>query len=168
MLPEIALLEIFDFHVELSIEAWQTLVHVCRKWRDIVFGSPRRLNLRLYCGARRLVREMLDIWPPLPIVILACGIGRRELRNQMDSIIGHTDRICELDVMLILDSEKVMAVIEKPFPLLTHLRLGFGVEIPPVDLDSFLGGSPEITLPKTSSGSGITKTTFVCHSPCQS
>ena len=47
-----ALLAIFDFYVDedqeekQSIEAWQTLVHVCRRWRSIIFASPRRLNLR--------------------------------------------------------------------------------------------------------------------------
>jgi hypothetical protein len=49
MLPEVALLKIFDFHAnedEEQIEAWHTLVHVCRKWRNIVFASPCRLDLR--------------------------------------------------------------------------------------------------------------------------
>ena len=45
MLPDVALLEIFDFYEdEIRIEAWHTLVQVCRKWRNLVFGSPRRLN----------------------------------------------------------------------------------------------------------------------------
>lgn len=30
MLPDVALLTVFDFYVD--IEEWQTLVHVCRKW----------------------------------------------------------------------------------------------------------------------------------------
>ena len=55
MLPDEALLSIFDFYVGFyadkdpptkgGIERWQSLVHVCRRWRSIVFGSPRRLNL---------------------------------------------------------------------------------------------------------------------------
>jgi hypothetical protein len=28
-----------------EIEVWQTLVHVCQRWRNLVLGSPRRLNL---------------------------------------------------------------------------------------------------------------------------
>jgi hypothetical protein len=62
MLPDLALLEIFDFNTAAteasgplvcSIEAWIPLVHVCLKWRDIVFASPRRLNLRLLLSIDR-------------------------------------------------------------------------------------------------------------------
>jgi len=59
VLPDVVLLEIFDCYVDKSreeeeedspgIQAWHTLVHVCRKWRSVVFGSPRRLDLRLFC-----------------------------------------------------------------------------------------------------------------------
>ena len=52
-----------------SLETWRTLIHVCRKWRNLVFASPRRLNLRLVCTRRKPVRDMLDIWPTFPIVI---------------------------------------------------------------------------------------------------
>ena len=72
------LLEIFDFLQFLVVESdgfeaenwWRTLVHVCRKWRNVIFGSTNRLNLRLVCSDRTPVRETLDLWPPtLPIVI---------------------------------------------------------------------------------------------------
>ena len=61
-LPDDVLLAIFNFHVDKhqglpvsifdchrirEIESWQSLVHVCRRWRGLVFASPRRLNLRL-------------------------------------------------------------------------------------------------------------------------
>jgi hypothetical protein len=141
MLPDIALLGIFDFYVELSIEAWQILVHVCRKWRDIVFGSPRRLNLRLYCGRGKPVREMLDIWPPLPIVIKAFASDTFYNMHNISVALEHTDRICELYFIALQASERFLAVIQKPFPLLTHLTLGFLTEPPPFDPDSFLGGS---------------------------
>ena len=54
MVPDDVLLEVFDFYVAGDMyskdrEAWQTLVHVCRRWRSIVFGSPRRLDLQLVC-----------------------------------------------------------------------------------------------------------------------
>ena len=56
MVPDLALLGIFDFYMTEALdfnpfrhnsEAWIILAHVCRKWRDIVFGSPSRLNVRL-------------------------------------------------------------------------------------------------------------------------
>ena len=66
MLPDDVLLSIFDFYVvkyydltfikfgvhytKQSIESWQSLVHVCRRWRGLVFESSRRLNLQLCCS----------------------------------------------------------------------------------------------------------------------
>ena len=82
VLPDEVLLEIFDFYVPLvpqglfrplklkgETEVWQSLVHVCRRWRSIVFGSSRRLNLRLVCSSRTPVRDTIDIWPELPLHI---------------------------------------------------------------------------------------------------
>src|SRR5579863_7048677 len=71
-LPEDVLLEIFSFYVDEATrtEDWHTLVHVCRRWRDVVISSPRRLDLRLLCTTRRPVRARLDVWPAFPIVIV--------------------------------------------------------------------------------------------------
>ena len=71
ILPDEVLLAIFDFFIyrdvgfifipfvhratfEDAMVAWQSLVHVCRRWRGIVFGSPRRLGLRLVFNYKRL------------------------------------------------------------------------------------------------------------------
>jgi hypothetical protein len=103
MLPDVALLGIFDCFVNQAreeerywpsteIEAWHTLVHVCRTWRTIVLGSPHRLALRLLCMDKTPVKETLAVWPPLPIVIMQVGQP-----TQMDNIIlalEHNDRVC--------------------------------------------------------------------------
>ena len=134
VLSEDILLSIFKFYMDKdpdkyiytskqkAIEVWQTLVHVCRQWRRIVFGSPRSLNLRLVCLDRTPV-EKTNVWPPLPVVIS----GSRS----SDSIIAaleHNDRICELTVdryrrYSIPEMEKVVAVMQRPFPVLTALKL---------------------------------------------
>jgi hypothetical protein len=142
MLPDIPLLRIFDFYMyeeRRRLEAWQTLVHVCRKWRIIVFGSPRRLDLRLYCTDNTPVRETLDVWPPLPIVVWN---GDKMLGD--DSIVAaleHHDRICELILSDIPSSQldKVLAAFRHPFPALTRLCLGLEDEIAPVVPALFLG-----------------------------
>ena len=145
-LPEVALLEIFDFYtVGGYIEGWQTLVHVCRKWRNVVFGSPRRLGLQLLCKARTPVRETLDVWPPLPIVISAtddeeCG------DDGMTNIIAaleHNDRISSIDVTGAPSShsEQVLEAMEQPFPALKFLELVYEDRTLPVLPASFLGGS---------------------------
>jgi hypothetical protein len=80
VLPDDVLLDIFDFHLTKDLgdgenegkwaaEEWQLLVHVCRRWRNLVFGSPRRLNLQLYCTPETLARDRLDVWPALPLII---------------------------------------------------------------------------------------------------
>ena len=143
MLPDVALLQIFDFcGDEERIEAWHTLVHVCRNWRNVVFGSPRRLNLRLHCKARTPVRETLYVWPPLPIVIRVSGYEMWAEDNILAAL-EHNDRICHLDLLNLPSSksEKVLAAMQRPFPALTHLALKFNDETVPVDPASFLGES---------------------------
>ena len=103
MLPHVALLEIFSFYSE-EIDAWHTLVHVCRYWRDLVFGSPRRLGLRLWYKARTPVKDMLDIWPPIPISIWIESDKWQGVKD--DNIITaleHNDRVREFDLSSLLD-----------------------------------------------------------------
>ena len=143
MLPDVVLLEIFDSYVdEARIEAWHRLVHVCRKWRIVTFGSPRRLNLRLHCKASTPVRKTLDVWPLLPIVIRVYGHEMWDGHNIVAAI-EHNDRICELDLFDIpsLRLEKVLAAMRQPFSALKRLQLQPRGEAAPVVPTSFLGGS---------------------------
>ena len=143
MLPDVVLLEIFDSYVdEARIEAWHRLVHVCRKWRIVTFGPPRRLNLRLHCKASTPVRKTLDVWPLLPIVIRVYGHEMWDGHNIV-SAIEHNDRICELDLFDIPSSrlEKVLAAMRQPFSALTRLQLQPRGEAAPAVPTSFLGGS---------------------------
>ena len=145
MLPDVALLKIFDFNDsedEEQIEAWHTLVHVCRKWRNIVFGSPRRLNLRLHCNARTPVRKSLDVWPLLPIIVRSDGHEKWGV-DPIIAALEHNDRICQLDLRDIPSPqlEIVWAAMQQPFTALTSLQLFSRDEIAPVVPVSFLGGS---------------------------
>jgi hypothetical protein len=153
ILPEDALLEIFDFYVDETRTAWHTLVHVCRKWRNIVFGSPRRLNLRLFITERTQMRKTLDIWPLLPIVVYVfIGEEWDESNGSVklddwgeDNVIAaleHNDRICEIEFYEFpsSQSEKVLLAMQRPFPALTRLELEF-IGRTAVQPDSFLGGS---------------------------
>ena len=152
VLPDDVLLEIFDFYMimnipyggKTSVEAWQSLVHVCQRWRSLVLQSRRRLNLRLYCTPETPTRDKLDIWPALPLVV-----GGNMLSSGTDNIIvalGQTNRLCEVSLWDIADRklERVLAAMQVPFPELTYLRLGPGLysigEVLVIP-DSFLGGS---------------------------
>jgi hypothetical protein len=145
-LPDELLLAIFEFcdvrdGIKYKLdEAWQALVHVCRRWRSIVFGSPRRLKLRLVYTPGK--RDLLDIWPPLHLII-----PDTNLTSDVDNIVPalkHRDRVDEIDLQNINDSsslEKYLAVMQEPFPDLTDLVFQFtsDQEIAPL-ADSFLGG----------------------------
>jgi hypothetical protein len=148
-IPDVALLEIFEFYMieeHTRMEAWYALVHVCRKWRKVVFGSPRRLHLRLYCRAGTPVRETLDVWPPLPIVVMVYG---EEAWDEGDIVaaLERNDRVCRIDLWpgYVPNSqwEKLFAAMQHPFPELTRLQFHCEArdEIAPVFPNSFLGGS---------------------------
>ena len=148
MLPDVALLEVFVFYLDEIPEAWPRLVHVCRTWRNVAFGSPRRLGLRLNCRASTPVRETLDIWPLLPIAIETNPYDRWSDKWGVDNIVAaleHSDRICQLELTLCPNSqfEKVLAVMQQPFPALASLGLGpEDKKAPLVSIPaSFLGGS---------------------------
>jgi len=59
VLPDNVLLETFKFYLgkddanevnfNHNYDGWQMLAHVCDRWQCIVFASPRRLDLKLYC-----------------------------------------------------------------------------------------------------------------------
>ena len=144
MLPDVALLEIFHFYVyHARTGTWHTLVRVCRKWRNVAFGSPRRLNLRLTCQARTPVRETIDAWPLLPILVRASGY-ETSLWG-VDNIIAaleHNDRIRQLELKKFPSwhMEKVFAAMQQPFPALEYMYLKQGSETVVVPA-SFLGGS---------------------------
>jgi hypothetical protein len=148
MLPDVVLLEIFDFYMdedpedEEHIEEWHTLVHVCRNWRNTVFGSPRRLKLQLLCTAGTPVRKTLDVWPLLPIVIRADSINKWDNGN-IFAALEHNDRISELVLLDIPSSKtgKALVALQQPYPALTCLNFGFYNKTGPVLPTSFLGGS---------------------------
>src|SRR6266566_2774988 len=163
VLPDDVLLEIFDFYVvgyqdlglyevlfgdqdtKRKIESWQSLVHVCRRWRGLVFASQRRLNLQLYCttgiGPARVTQ---DVWPALPLLIQG-DVSETSLNNVI-AVLEHSDRICKinLDCHSISKSqlEKLWTAMQVPFPELAILYLSCeDLSHVPVLPDSFLGRS---------------------------
>ena len=154
--PDSVLLETFEFYLgkddadeidyHHNYDGWQTLVHVCRRWRCIVFASPRRLDLKLYCTRQRSVNfKMLDIWTALPIFVVAEDMkSKQDVTNVIDAL-GHHNRVCKIyyrngqfqDSFL-----KEFVTIDEPFLALTSLVLvSFKQRNVPVLPDSFLGGS---------------------------
>ena len=133
-----------------DIESWQTLVHVCRRWRSVVFGSPRRLNLHVVCSNETLASKTLDIWPAFPIVIRCDDILPIYNLDNIVVILKHREfrnRVHQITITFASSSllEIVLEAMQAPFPELTHLWLwpnqNTGPVLGPVVPDSFLGGS---------------------------
>jgi hypothetical protein len=152
VLPDDVLLAIFYFcvdeasdiaHSKESVEGWQPLVHVCRRWRTVVFGSPRHLNLRLGCNPRTPARDLLDIWPALPILIWGRNNYPTESVDNITALLERSDRVCQINLEGVTSShlEVISAAMQVPFPAMTVLQLHSDDETVPVLPDSFLGGS---------------------------
>ncbi|KAI0283868.1 hypothetical protein BC826DRAFT_1109962 [Russula brevipes] len=121
VLPDDVLLDMFGFYVDGTggVEAWQLLVHVCQRWRNLVFASPRRLDLRLVCTDRRRVRELLGIWPPLPIEMRSSESTRRDDNDPYNVIaaLEHRDRVCRVSISDVHASllDEITARMQLPF-----------------------------------------------------
>jgi len=153
-LPDDVLLEIFDFYLTLlkawfSLsplhDAWHTLVHVCKRWRSIVFASPHRLELQLFCTNKRPVQNTLDIWPELPIVISGRrGMSKLQDANNLIAALTQHNRVVKIDIEDIPNAflKRMRAMkMKNPFSALTSLRLISTQINAPALPDSFLGGS---------------------------
>ncbi|KAI9510207.1 hypothetical protein F5148DRAFT_623736 [Russula earlei] len=130
-LPDDVLIEIFHFcvndrHNETHAGRWHTLVHVCQRWRYVVFASPRRLNLQLWYRGERPMSEMLDVWPVLPVVIgpttyssSTCG----NITALLDSEYHHHICAITLNIPTSHHWDIFTAAMQKPFPELTSLHI---------------------------------------------
>jgi len=153
-LPDNVLLDTFEFCLgkddpddldgEHNYDGWQTLVHVCYRWRCIVFASSRRLDLKLYCTQQRSVNSLLDIWPAFPIVVHALG-SEEDVTNIINiAALRQHNRVCKIDYYNEEFQDpflKEFAAIDEPFPALTSLDLVSYAQNVPVLPDSFLGAS---------------------------
>jgi hypothetical protein len=146
-LPDDVLIAIFDQYVNGGDqhpidkgEAWQSLVHVCRRWRSIVFGSPRHLKLQLVCTETTRARDMLDVWPALP---LAIWCDRLRGSDNIIAALERRERVCQIDLLNVQSSDlrEYLEALQQPFSELTNLFLHCMGETVPVVPDSFLGGS---------------------------
>jgi hypothetical protein len=143
VLPDDVLLEVFDSYIgELrEIEAWQSLVHVCGRWRSLVFASPHRLKLQLSCTPETPARDTLEVWPILPLLIQG-HIPESSDVEDIVAVLDHRHRVCKIDLNVPSSQfERISATMQKPFPKLTDLSLWSYDETAPALSDSFLGGS---------------------------
>ena len=167
ILPDDVLLDIFDFcrmdedyasycaiHClqdrNLSWDSWKwhLLVHVCRRWRQIMFASARRLNLRIPCTRGTFVGKNLGIWPALPLDVddhdILSNITRED---NILTALKHVDRVYHIRLTITdLQVENIATAMQEPFPVLKRLFLrlfitsGWHGDVPALPA-KFLGGS---------------------------
>ena len=138
--------ELSDPDTKGKIELWQSLIHVCRRWRTIVLGSPRPLNLQLFCIPGSSAKKALDVWPSFPLLTLS-GVSERSVTNVIPVLgVEHRRRIRQINLQINLnfytsyDVENLWRAMEVPFQELEGLYLGGRLYMPGLS-DSFLGRS---------------------------
>jgi hypothetical protein len=158
ILTDDILLEIFGFILRLSghhyfggypLWKWHRLVHVCRRWRQIIFSSPLRLDLQLLCTYGTPVWKRLGCWPAFPLAIDYGHIWNEDITPQDEfnifAALKQRNRVRHIDLSVSdLLMEKLFAVMEEPFSALTHLLLSSKDDWEdhrPVIPSKFLGGS---------------------------
>ena len=152
ILPDDVLLLIFHFDRVLYLGGrypvepswrWRRLVHVCRRWRSVIFASPNFLHLTLVCGPTTRL-ELTGIWPPFPIVIRNTVAVAMPDDYDFDAAIVRPDRVCEISLhnLTRLQLERLASAMQEEFPALVHLKLGAIYYIRRTPLpDGFLGES---------------------------
>ena len=137
-LPDDVLMKIFIsdrlFSMSFSQDhpwEWHRLVHVCRRWRHLIFDSPRSLDLQLFCTYGTPVKGNLDCWPALPIVVRYLAFSNptpmSASAGDEDNIIAalqHPDRIRTIQLNMTTPLlERLTTLVRQPFPALEILKL---------------------------------------------
>ncbi|KAI0290757.1 hypothetical protein BC826DRAFT_1025032, partial [Russula brevipes] len=123
---------------------WHTLIHVCRRWRYLIFALQRHLDLRLVlhrpgkqCG------RILDLLPALPISI-CYDLDSVHVQDE-DNIVAalkYSDRISQIQFCISSSVlEKSAAWEEDSFSELEYLQLTSAFDIQTVLPRTFLGRS---------------------------
>jgi hypothetical protein len=141
-LPDDILLKIFHFCRISTIQSvsldrwymnWHELAHICQRWRSVVFGSPLGLDLQILCTPKVPARRLLNVWPAFPLRIYFYPTYPQEPEENLDNLIAaleHPDRVSEVNITSPSDSlwDQVLAVMQEPFPALTHLSFVVSID----------------------------------------
>jgi len=103
---------------------WYKLVHVCQRWRFLIFGSASHLNICLLCTYRTPVADMLTHFPHLPLVI----DHYKEPANYNDetgiliALVQQPYRVRRIRLGVhVSDVQRLIAAIDYEFPMLEYL-----------------------------------------------
>ena len=106
---------------------WYTLTHVCRRWRNVVLGSATYLGLSLLCTYGTPVADMLELSPPLPLLVGYFKNNRELTTEDAEGIIlalkqhGRVRRIRLHNVIPIM--QQLSLVMDEEYPILELLYI---------------------------------------------
>ena len=136
ILPDDVLLNIFLFdrasydtyldYGRLTLSwGWNRLVHVCHKWRSIIFESPIVFDLKLVCRPWTR-RGLTGVWPSLPIVITNVIDVSMPKDYSFEAVTVHRNRVREMKLVRLSSQlvKRVISVMQDQFPELIHFFLG--------------------------------------------
>jgi hypothetical protein len=134
-LSDNVLLKIYYCYLDASPQRWPILVHICRRWRRIIFASQQALHLRLFCTYGTPVLKNLDCWPSLPIVVDYGGAPELDLLAPEDEVnimvaLKRSDRVCSIRLNLTDSLIENLSAIEVSFSELEVLILQAQYNLP--------------------------------------
>ena len=124
-LSDKVLLGVFRYFLDASPRHWIRLVHICHKWRRIVFEAQRPLSLRLFCTHGTPVLKNLDCWPALPIVVEYGGSPPLTAKdeNNIVAALKRSERVHSITLTITSSLLKKLSTLEGPFSELEDLNL---------------------------------------------
>jgi hypothetical protein len=127
-LSDEVLLNIFRYYLGAASRFWPRIVHICRRWRRIVFVSQRALDLRLFCTRGMAVQNSIDCWPALLIAVHFGGFVTPESPTPEDednimAALVRSDRLTSINLTISVSLLEKLSAIEGPFSELEDLVL---------------------------------------------
>ena len=103
-------------------------MHICRKWRRIVFASQRALQFRLLFTHGTPVLKTLDCWPTVSIAVQYGGSPALDPPTPEDegnimAALKHSDRVTSIRLTVTRSLLKTVSVTSRPFSGLEDLVL---------------------------------------------
>ncbi|KAH9010358.1 hypothetical protein EDB83DRAFT_2557225 [Lactarius deliciosus] len=118
-LSDNVLLNIFRYYLDAFPQHWPRLVHICRRWRRIVFASQQALHLRIFCTHGTPVLKIVvkyggsvDLDPPAP-----------EDEDNILAALKQSDRVSSISLTITKSLLEKLSAIERTFSELEDLVL---------------------------------------------
>ena len=125
-IPDTVLLEIFAFRLSSANHTvtWQRLVKVCQRWQEIIYGSPRYLDLHYDCSNEKPFKN-LSRWPEFPLALHYNISHHHKECDDLIAALKQPGRVHRVDLVVQhLDAgvDCVLKHMKVPFPALTDLN----------------------------------------------